>query len=86
MPVDVWVRGAWQHEFDPSRSFEASFISAPGVDFTIQGAQPPREAFATTVGLKLNLTKSAAIFGTFEGQFGSNATSVGGTGGVVFTW
>ena len=85
-PFDVWVRGAWQHEFSTSRSFEASFISAPGVDFTIQGAQPPHDALATTVGLKLNLTKNAAIFGTFEGQFGANATSVGGTGGVVFTW
>jgi hypothetical protein len=85
-PFDVWVRGAWQHEFSTSRSFDASFISAPGVDFTIQGAQPPHDALATTVGLKLNLTKNAAIFGTFEGQFGANATSVGGTGGVVFTW
>ena len=86
MSFDVWARGAWMHEFDASRSTQASFLSAPGFDFVVQGAQPPRDAFITSVGLKLNLTKNAAIFGTFEGQFGSGATSVGGTGGVVVTW
>ena len=86
MSFDVWARGAWMHEFDAARSTQASFISAPGFDFVVQGAQPPRDAFVTSVGLKLNLTKNAAIFGTFEGQFGSGATSVGGTGGLVVTW
>jgi len=86
MKVDVWARGAWKHEFDASRSVEASFIAAPGFDFVIQGAEPPRNSFVTSVGLKLNLTKNASIFGTFEGDFGSGATSVGGTGGIVVAW
>ena len=86
MGLDVWARGAWKHEFDPTRSIESSFIAAPGFDFAIQGAQPPRDAFVASVGLKLNVTKNAAIFGTFEGQFGSGASSVGGTGGLVLTW
>jgi uncharacterized protein with beta-barrel porin domain len=86
MGLDVWARGAWKHEFDPTRSIETSFIAAPGFDFTIHGAEPPRDAFVTSVGLKLNVTKNAAIFGTFEGQFGSGASSVGGTGGLALTW
>ncbi len=86
MGSDVWARGAWKHEFDPTRSTQSSFISAPGFDFAIQGAQPPHDAFVTSVGLKLNLTKNAAIFGTFEGEFGSGARSYGGTGGLVVAW
>jgi uncharacterized protein with beta-barrel porin domain len=85
--LDAWVRAAWMHEFDPSRSIDSSFISAPGFNFVVEGAQPPRDALATTVGLKLNITKTAAIFGTFEGEFAQGgANSVGGTGGIVFYW
>ena len=52
----------------------------------IQGARPPRDAFVTSVGAKLNLTKNAAIFATFEGQFGQGANSIAGTGGLAITW
>jgi outer membrane autotransporter protein len=87
MGLDVWVRAAWQHEFDLNRSTNSSFISAPGFNFTIQGAEPPADALVTSVGAKLNITKNVAVFGTFEGQFGEGgANSIGGTGGLVFTW
>ncbi len=86
MNLDAWVRAAWKHEFDTGRSIESSFISAPGFDFTIQGARPPSDALVTSVGLKLKITNNAAIFGTFEGQFGSGANSYGGTGGLVVSW
>jgi uncharacterized protein with beta-barrel porin domain len=86
MDLDVWARGAWKYEFDATRSIESSFIAAPGFDFVIQGAQPPRDSFVTTIGAKLNITKTIGLFGTFEGEFGAGATSVGGTGGLVITW
>ena len=86
LELGFWARGAWKHEFEPDRSTESAFISAPGFDFVIQGARPPRDAFVTTIGAKLNLTKNAALFGTFEGQFGSGASSIGGTGGLVVSW
>jgi outer membrane autotransporter protein len=84
--LDLWVRGAWKHEFDTARSTESAFIAAPGFDFEIQGAQPPRDALVTSVGAKLKVTKNAAVFGTFEGQFGPGANSVAGTGGIMITW
>ena len=86
MDLDFWARGAWKHEFDPSRSTESAFISAPGFDFVIQGAQAPRDSLVTSIGFKLKVTKNAALFGTFEGQFGWSAPSVGGTGRVVISW
>jgi uncharacterized protein with beta-barrel porin domain len=43
-------------------------------------------AAVTSIGAKLKLTKNAAIFGTFEGQFGPGANSIGGTGGITITW
>jgi uncharacterized protein with beta-barrel porin domain len=86
MGLDLWVRGAWKHEFDTARSTESAFIAAPGFNFEIQGAQPPRDALVTSVGAKLNVTKNAAVFGTFEGQFGPGANSVAGTGGIMITW
>ena len=86
MDLDFWARGAWQHEFEADRSTDSSFIAAPGFNFIVQGALPPRNSFVTTIGAKLALTKNAALFGTFEGQFGWGATSVGGTGGLVVSW
>ena len=86
MELGVWARGAWKHEFETDRSTESAFIAAPGFDFVVQGARPPRDAFVTTIGAKLSLSKNAALFGTFEGQFGSGASSVGGTGGLVVSW
>ncbi len=86
MDLDFWARGAWQHEFEADRSTDSSFIAAPGFNFIVQGALPPRDSFVTTIGAKLALTKNAALFGTFEGQFGWGATSVGGTGGLVVSW
>ena len=74
------------HEFDAGRSIESAFISAPGFDFVTQGARPARDALVTSLGAKLNLTKNAAIFPTFEGQFGAGMTSVGGTGGLIVSW
>ena len=85
--VDAWIRAAWQHEFDLGRWTNSSFISAPGFNFTIQGAEPPRDALVTSIGAKLTITKNVAVFGTFEGQFGEGGgNSIGGTGGLVFTW
>ena len=86
MALDGWVRASWMHEFDAGRSVESSFISAPGFDFVTQGARPARDALVTSLGAKLNLTKNAAIFATFEGQFGAGMTSVGGTGGLIVSW
>jgi uncharacterized protein with beta-barrel porin domain len=86
MGLDLWARAAWKHEFDATRSTESAFIAAPGFDFVVQGAQPPRDALVTSIGAKLNVTKNAAIFGTFEGQFGWGSNSIAGTGGLVITW
>jgi uncharacterized protein with beta-barrel porin domain len=86
MGLDLWARAAWKHESDPTRSTESAFIAAPGFDFVIQGAQPPRDAAVTSIGAKLKLTKNAAIFGTFESQFGAGANSIGGTGGITINW
>jgi uncharacterized protein with beta-barrel porin domain len=86
MGLDLWARAAWKHEFDSTRSTESSFIAAPGFDFVVQGAQPPRDALVTSIGAKLSVTKNAAIFGTFESQFGSGSNSKAGTGGLVIAW
>ena len=86
MDIDVWARGAWEHEFEANRYTDSSFIAAPGFDFVVQGARPPRDSLVTTVGAKLAITKNASLFGTFEGQFGWESTSVGGTGGIVISW
>jgi outer membrane autotransporter protein len=86
MGLDLWARAAWKYEFDATRSTESAFIAAPGFDFVVQGAQPPRDALVTSIGAKLNVTKNAAIFGTFEGQFGWGSNSIAGTGGLVITW
>ena len=85
-PVSYFVRVAWRHDFEASRSIESSFITAPGFDFTVNGAIAPQDAAAVDIGVKYGLTKQLSITSNFEGLFSGQGNSYGGTVGAKSTW
>jgi outer membrane autotransporter protein len=84
--LNAWVRTAWKHEFDADRSTESAFIAAPGFDFVIEGAQPPRDALVANLGAKLKFGKNTSLFASFNGDFGAGSRGYTGTGGVSVSW
>jgi outer membrane autotransporter protein len=76
------LRAAWKHEFDTSRVAQASFISAPGFAFDVQGAEPPADAAIARIGVELTVQGNVSIFANFDGELGAGAHSYSGTGGM----
>ncbi len=80
------VRAAWQHEFSPERSIDASFTAAPGFDFVIQGAQPPIDSLRSGVGVSLKLGHGCSLSANFDSDYSGVGHSLSGMGGFHVTW
>jgi outer membrane autotransporter protein len=84
--ASAWFRLAWEHEFEDSRTIQASFISAPGFDFIVAGATVPSDAARMDLGGKIWLTHNLSMLGNFSGAFSPGGNSYGGTAGFSYTW
>jgi outer membrane autotransporter protein len=85
----VWshyVRVAWVHEFEPTRDISASFITLPVTNFTVFGPGAAHDAARIDAGSKLALTRNAALFASFDGEFSDRSQMYAGKGGFKFVW
>jgi len=87
---NIWlsssVRAAWKSEWLSDRSTESSFIAAPGFFFTVQGAQPARDALRVSITEKLKLNQNISMFAGFNGDFARTGQSYFGTLGIGAQW
>jgi uncharacterized protein with beta-barrel porin domain len=81
-----WLRTSWKHEFDTGRSTDSSFISAPGFDFSVRGAQPPRDAAVTDLGVSANVDSNVSISAGLGNETGGGSHGYTGTIGVSVNW
>ena len=81
-----YARASWVHEFDPARNVSASFIALPGSGFTVDGPRAAGNAARLDLGSKLALTRSAALFASFDGEFSDRTQSYAGKGGFKVNW
>jgi uncharacterized protein with beta-barrel porin domain len=81
-----YARASWVHEFDPARNVSASFIALPGSGFTVDGPRAAGNAARLDLGSKLALTRSAALFASFDGEFSDRSQSYAGKGGFKVNW
>ena len=86
MSLYGWLRVAWRHELDPTRSIEAAFISAPGFNFLINGAPGVANMARIDTGVRLAVARNVSLFGVFQGDFGSGSRNVTGSGGLLVSW
>ena len=82
MQLSSLLRAAWKSEWSSDRSTRSSFITAPGFDFVVQGATPPRDSLRLTVTEKLTINKNAEIFGSFDGDFAPTGQGYKGSIGL----
>ena len=86
MPAAWWLRAAWVHEFAPDRTINPSFLAAPGYGFVVNGATAARDAARLEGSLKFAVSRNAALFTTFNGEFSDKGNSYAGTGGLRISW
>jgi hypothetical protein len=82
----VWLRAAWRHELDPARPITASFISAPGFSFTVNGAAAISDMARINAGVKLQLANNVEAFGVFQGDLAPSGRNLTGSGGIRIGW
>ena len=86
LKLSASLRLSWMHEFEVYRPVTASFLAAPGFDYTVYGALAPRDSARVNAGLKLDVTKNMALFANFLGDFSGKGQVLGGLGGVKIAW
>ena len=84
--LDSWLRAAWKHEFASRRSIDATFIAAPGFDFVIDGAKPPRDAARLNVGARLIIGANVSVFAAFDSDLAAGSRNLAGSGGIRVQW
>jgi uncharacterized protein with beta-barrel porin domain len=81
-----WVSVAWRHEWSPARNQTASLVSLPGATFVTQGARAASDTLQVKAGAQVQITKTAALYATFEGEFLTKNPVYAGKGGVRVGW
>ena len=81
-----WLRAAWSHEFDRTRTINPSFISAPGYGFTIDGAAAPQESTSVEAAVRLALSRQTSLYARLNGNYSSQGNSTVGAAGIQFEW
>lgn len=81
------LRLGWAHEYaDTSRPVTASFAGAPGANFTVFGAAPPRDAATFSLAANTAVAAGASLYLRYDGEAGNGATSHALNGGLRLTW
>jgi outer membrane autotransporter protein len=86
MVLSPYARLSWVHEFNPTRSINATFIALPGAAFTVDGPRASSDAARIDAGAKLAIGPNAWLYASFDGEFSDRGQSYAGKGGVRVAW
>ncbi|MCW8039873.1 ESPR-type extended signal peptide-containing protein [Acinetobacter entericus] len=85
--IQPYAKLSFAHDFSTKRAMEASFVSAPGYKFEVQGAVPDANTMDVNLGFKMTSITNLAFYGQFNGQYSENgAKNEGGTLGLEVHW
>ncbi len=77
----------WAHEYaDVSRPVTASFGGAPGSNFTVFGAAPPRDSAIIGLAANTAIAQGTSLYFRYDGEVGATESSHALTAGVRMTW
>ena len=86
MAFTPWISVAWRHEWAGNRTQTATLVALPTASFVAIGARPAPDTVAVKAGAQIEITKTAAVFASFEGEFLSKNPVYAGKGGVKIGW
>ena len=70
----------------PNRTQTASLIALPTASFNTVGAKASTDTLQLKAGAQVQLTKTAALYATFEGELLTKNPVYAGKGGVRIGW
>ncbi len=79
-------RLAWARDFNPDRSFAATFQSLPGASFAVHGASQAPDSALTTAGAEMSWANGWSAAATFDGEFSDVTRSYAGMAVVRYVW
>jgi outer membrane autotransporter protein len=79
-------RLAWQHDFNPNQTAQATFIDLPGSTFTVAGAKPAANAALVNTAARVDIGNGVSLEAGFDGTFASNVQVYAGHGRVSYRW
>ena len=86
MTITPSARISWVHEFESTRAINAAFLAAPNFAFGVRGAAAAEDAARVDAGLSMRLSPRFCLYGNFVGMFSGAGTTVGGVGGVKYSF
>jgi len=77
---------AWAHDWRSDANADAAFRSLPGASFTVNGAEAPDDIALVTAGAEFGLGSQTTLSARFDGEFGQDYQSYGGTLALSYNW
>lgn len=85
-PLLLRGRLAYAHDWVTDPSLGAAFVTLPGSNFLVTGAEIPRNSAIIELGAELKIDGNWSFMTKFDGQFATGAQILGGTGVLRYTW
>ncbi len=80
-------RLGWAHEYaDVSRPMTASFAGAPGLGFTVIGAEPQRDRAIVGLAANTAIAEATAVYLRYDGEVGQGSDNHVFSAGLRMTW
>jgi outer membrane autotransporter protein len=85
--IAAQLKLGWSHEYaDTARPVTASFVGAPAVPFTVQGATPTRDGAVIGFSASTALADALVVYVKYEGTLSGQDSSHALTAGLRATW
>ncbi|MBI3196789.1 MAG: autotransporter domain-containing protein [Rhodospirillales bacterium] len=81
------LRLGWVHEYaDTSRPVTAGFAGAPGTNFTVFGAAPPRDSAVLGFAASTAVAQNTSLYLRYDGEVGTGADNHALSAGIRLSW
>jgi fibronectin-binding autotransporter adhesin len=85
--IAAQLKLGWSHEYaDTARPVTASFVGAPALPFTVQGATPTRDGAVIGFAASTALADALGVYLKYEGTISGQDSSHALTAGLRMTW
>jgi uncharacterized protein with beta-barrel porin domain len=86
MPLTLFARFAWVHDWTSPPGLNAAFQTLPGASFTVNGAAPATDSALASAGAELQIAPNWTLVGKFEAELASRSQTYSGIGTLRATW
>jgi T5SS/PEP-CTERM-associated repeat protein len=77
---------AWAHAWRSDADISASFVSLRGTSFIVNGADAPEDVALVSAGADFGLGGQTRLTAGFDGEFGEDYASYGGSLALTYEW